>query len=119
MKKYLRIILPIFLLAIACIYLYSAAYSAWAAYGPPSDYPDAWAFRSFRHFFYGIGFIIFAATVFISLKANAKRKKAKCIIGVILALCMFSTPHIKKFLEIDGCLDQGGRWNEDRHICEK
>lgn len=119
MKKLLRIGLPVVFLAIAGIYLSSAAYSVWVSGTPPNGYPEAWAYRSFRHLFYGIGFIIFATTAFISLKADAKRIKVTCIIGIIIALSLFSTPHMKKFLEIDGCLDQGGRWNEAYHRCEK
>lgn len=119
MKLFLRIILPIVFVAIAAIYINSAAYSAWVSGGPPNDYPEAWAFRAMRHFYYGIGFIILALTIFLILKANAKRIKTKSIIGFLIALILFSAPHLIKFIDIDYCLDQGGKWNYDHHRCEK
>ena len=119
MKKYLRIVLPIILIVLAAIYFNSAFFSAWVSGGPPNDYPKAWAYRSFKHLFYGIGFIIFAATAILSLKSDTKRSKFKWIIGVLIGSSIFATPHIKKFLEIDSCLDQGGKWNETYYRCDK
>ena len=119
MKKIIRIIIPLILLVVAVLYINSAFFSAWVSGGPPNDYPEAWAYRSLRHLFYSVGFIILAITTFLTLKPKAKKTKIKCIIGVLVALCLFTTPHIKKFLEIDDCLDQGGRWNEEFHRCEK
>ncbi|VTR63908.1 conserved hypothetical protein [Desulfosarcina cetonica] len=72
-----------------------------------------------RHFYYGIGFIAIALTVFLALKDNAKRIKVKCVIGFIVALILFSVPHLKKFIEIDSCLDHGGEWNNSYHRCEE
>ena len=103
----------------AAIYLNSAVFSAWVSGGPPTDYPEAWAYRSFRHLFYGFGFILFAITVFLSLKAEAKGSKVKLIIGFLIGLSVFAIPHISKFLEVDSCLDQGGKWNAIYHRCEK
>lgn len=119
MMKFLRIILPIIFIIVAAIYFNSAVFSAWVAGGPPNDYPEAWAYRSFRHLFYGIGFIVFAITIFLSLKPEAKRIKVKWTIGLLIGLCIFATPHISKFLEIDSCIDQGGKWNKKYHRCEK
>ena len=119
MKKVLRILLPIIFLVVAATYLNSAAYSAWVSGGPPNEHPDAWAYRSFKHFFYGIGFVIFAATIFISLKPSIKGRKLRWGVGLFLMLFMFATPHFKKHLEIDSCLDQGEKWNEAYHRCEK
>ena len=119
MKKILRVTLPIIFIIVAAIYFNSAVFSAWVSGGPPNDYPEAWAYRSFRHLFYGIGFIIFAITVFLSFKAEAKGSKIKLIIGLLIELSLFAIPHISKFLEVDSCLDQGGRWNVTYHRCEK
>jgi hypothetical protein len=119
MKQLLRIILPIVFVVIAAIYLNSAIFSAWVSGGPPNDYPEAWAYRSMRHFYYGLGFIVIAVTIFLSLKANAKRIMTKCIIGSIVALALFFVPHLKKFIEIDSCLDHGGKWNYSYHRCDK
>lgn len=119
MDRLLRIILPIIFLAIAAIYLNSAAYSAWVSGGPPNEYPEAWAYRAMRHFYYGLGFIAIALTIFLALKANAPRIKLKCAIGFIIGIVLFSVPHLKKFIEIDSCLDHGGKWNYSNHRCEK
>ncbi len=119
MTRFLRIVLPIIFLVVSAIYINSAVFSVWVVGGPPNYYPETWEYRSIRHFYYGIGFVIIALTIFLALKTNAKRIKAKCIIGSLVALFLFATPHIKKFIDIDSCLDQGGRWNEAHHKCEK
>ena len=119
MKKILRITIPIILIVVAIIYFNSAFFSAWISGGPPNDYPEAWAYRSFKHFYYGLGFIVFAITLFIALKPNAKRIKTECVIGLVLAFILFTTPQVKNFIKIDSCLDQGVRWNENYHKCEK
>jgi len=119
MKQFLRIILPIVFVAIAAIYLNSAVFSVWVSGGPPNDYPEAWAYRAMRHFYYGVGFIVIALTIFLALKTSAKRIKVKCVIGFVVALILFSAPHLKKFIEIDSCLDHGGRWNYSYHRGEK
>jgi hypothetical protein len=119
MRKFLRIILPIMFLVVSAIYLNSAVFSAWVSGGPPNDYPEAWEYRSIRHFFYGVGFIFIALTIFIALKAKAKRIIIKCATGSLIALILFGWPHFKLFIDIDSCLDQGGRWNKEFHKCEK
>jgi hypothetical protein len=119
MKKFLRIVLPVIFIVVAAVYFNSAVFSAWVSGGPPNEYPKAWAYRSFRHLFYGIGFVIFAITVHLSLKSDVKRQNVKCIIGLLIGMSIFATPHIAKFLDIDSCLDQGGRWDEAHHRCIK
>jgi len=119
MKKILRILIPIILIVVAIIYLNSAFFSAWVSGGPPNDFPEAWAYRSFSHFYYGFGFMVFAFTIFFTLKPNATRIKSKFVLGLVLAITLFAIPHIKNFMEVDSCLDQGGRWNEVYQRCEK
>jgi hypothetical protein len=119
MRKFLRITIPIALIIVSLIYINSAFYSSWVSGGPPNNYPEAWAYRSFRHFFYGIGFVVFAITFFLATKPIAKNIVAKCIIGSAVALSLFATPHIDKFIDIDSCLDRGGRWSEVYHKCER
>ncbi len=114
-----RIIIFIALLLVALLYLNSSFYSAWVSGGPPNDYPEAWAFRSFMHFFYCIGFLFSAITFFLVSKPNRTRMKLKLFIGLALTLIMFLTPSIKKNIEIDSCLDNGGKWNGKYHKCEK
>ena len=36
----------------------------------------------------------------------------------ILALAVRFIPYVSEFIEIDACLDRGGRWNDAEHRCE-
>ena len=119
MNKLIRIPILAMLIIAALVYFNSSIFSAWVSGGPPAEYPIAYAFRAYRHFFYGIGFIIFAITFFLISKPNASRIKLKLFIGISFALVIFAAPHTKKFFQIDACLDSGGKWNEKYHRCEK
>jgi hypothetical protein len=61
------VLLPIIFLVVASLYFNRAVFSAEVSGGPQNAHPEAWAYRSFR-LFYGIGFIMFAVTIFLSLK---------------------------------------------------
>jgi len=39
------------------------------------------------------------------------------LVGVVLLITLFM-PKIKRFIDIDKCLDRGGRWNYGKNICE-
>ena len=119
MNKILRISILAILIIVALVYFNSSLFSAWVSGGPPTDYPQAYAFRAYRHFFYGIGFIVIAITFFLVSKPKASQMKLKLFIGLTIALAIFSTPHIKKFFQVDACLESGGRWNEQYHRCDK
>jgi hypothetical protein len=45
-------------------------------------------------------------------------KKLIIISGVIMLLLILLIPKINRFLDIDQCLDGGGRWNHEKNICE-
>jgi hypothetical protein len=49
-----------------------------------------------------------------------KQKSIKLfiIILVIVSLTFFTYPRIKRFFQIDSCLDSGGRWNYETGQCE-
>lgn len=49
---------------------------------------------------------------------NKKLTIVALLIGVIIALT-FETIWIKQFLQIDSCLDRGGRWNNELNKCEE
>lgn len=49
---------------------------------------------------------------------NKKLIIAGLIIGVIIALIL-GTIRIKRFFQIDSCLDRGGRWNYELNVCEE
>jgi len=39
------------------------------------------------------------------------------LLGVVLLITLF-VPKIKRFFDVDKCLDRGGRWNYEKNICE-
>jgi hypothetical protein len=53
---------------------------------------------------------------------NVTKMKRKIIKGIILALLalviVIGFFKIKRFFEIDKCLDAGGRWNYETNQCE-
>lgn len=42
------------------------------------------------------------------------------LIGLVIlfAFGLILTPKVKRFFEIDSCLDSGGRWNYEMNYCE-
>jgi hypothetical protein len=47
-------------------------------------------------------------------------KIGAAVIGglVFLLILAFGLPHLQRALDIDSCLDAGGRWNAEREKCE-
>jgi len=50
------------------------------------------------------------------------RRKTKRIIGIVMVLitatlCLVYGPKVKRFLDIDSCLDRGGSWHYDVNEC--
>lgn len=44
----------------------------------------------------------------------------KRFIGAVVALVLVAAGlWVRQFLQVDGCLDSGGRWNYDDSICER
>ena len=44
---------------------------------------------------------------------------AAVIAGLVFLLTLaFGLPHLQRALDIDSCLDAGGRWNAEREKCE-
>ncbi len=51
-----------------------------------------------------------------------KRTRARGILLLLLLagvlVMVINVPRIKQFVEIDRCLDSGGRWNYENKVCE-
>jgi hypothetical protein len=48
-----------------------------------------------------------------------RRWKVFLFAGVaVILLTIWWAPRLQRFLEIDDCLDLGGRWDYDRNVCE-
>ena len=44
---------------------------------------------------------------------------AAVIAGLVFLLILaFALPHLQRALDIDSCLDAGGRWNAEKEVCE-
>lgn len=96
----------------AMLCLNSAAYSAWAARGPPTPVPEWWLHRAFTHLCYA-GTAL-ALGVALSLAVRARRVTRAAVAEAVIALLLLVLPHVRAFLLVDRCLDLGGRWNAPR-----
>ncbi len=45
-------------------------------------------------------------------------KKKKIFLGIILLLLIVFMYWLKGYIDIDKCLDSGGRWSYEKGICE-
>src|SRR5579872_869252 len=75
------------LVIVGVLYLNSAAYSAWAAGGPPTHYPHAWLHRAALHFGYAIAALCAAAVVIFFLGGPTTRVR-RTIAAVLIAIAI-------------------------------
>ena len=49
------------------------------------------------------------------------RSKVKVIFGVSITIILLTVIYVKvnRFIEIDSCLDNGGRWNYEQEQCDR
>lgn len=76
------------LVIVGVLYLNSAAYSAWAAGGPPTHYPHAWLRRAALHLGYAIAAFCAGAVVTLLLRrptTRVRRTLAALLIAVAIA----------------------------------
>lgn len=91
-------------------YLNSTFFNLWLASGPPTDVPNAWLHRALVHF--GFSLALFATAIFgyKSLNKGFSFKKSKALyIWLVIVLLSIVVPPIKKSIQIDRCLDTGGK----------
>jgi phage shock protein PspC (stress-responsive transcriptional regulator) len=102
------------------VYLNSAAYSSWASWGPPTDYPKAWGQRALTHFGLSITFFSTAGMALIGLRKGFDWKRSKLkYLWVILVVLGMGYPCMKEWLLVDKCLDSGGAWDTAHFMCRK
>ena|SRR3989442_10188942 len=75
------------LVIVGLLYLNSAAYSAWAAGGPPTHYPHAWLHRAALHFGYAIAAFCTAAVVLFLVRGPTTRVR-RIIAAVLIAVAI-------------------------------
>lgn len=105
--------------AIGALYLLNgAAFAAWMSGGPPNPYPQGWAMRAQAQLSWAASVAIggFAAFRIVRELPAPRRSTVALVIGAV-ALAVF--PSANQFLQVDRCLDSGGRWNYEGLQCER
>lgn len=98
--------------------LNGAAFSAWMSCGPPSPYPDGWIMRSQAQLAWSIAVAIGGFATFRMLREfPTVRRLTLALLGASAILAVL--PTAVQFLQIDRCLDNGGRWSYEGLQCER
>ncbi|MBK6853906.1 MAG: hypothetical protein IPG93_20560 [Burkholderiales bacterium] len=98
--------------------LNGAAFSAWMSSGPPNPYPDGWVMRSHAQLAWSIAVAIGGFAAFRMLRElPTVRPLTLALLGAAAVLA--ALPTVIQFLQIDHCLDSGGRWNYQGLQCER
>ena len=105
-------------LVVSLLFLNGAVFSAWMSGGPPNPYPQGWAMRSLGQLSWAASAAIGGWAVFRILRDAPVLRRATIVLAVLAgALAVF--PSTNQFLQIDRCLDSGGRWNYEGLQCER
>jgi hypothetical protein len=107
------------LIGYSLLYLNSTVYSLWAAGGPPTETPNYWMHRSLVNFGYFMALVSTSVFLFVVLKKGYSFKESKALyVWLVIMVLSIGYPIAKKEMEIDSCLDLGGKWSANRHACE-
>lgn len=119
-REVLRWVLLLGFVAMGLLYLNSTMVSLWAAGGPSTETPNAWLHRALLHFGFSVSSLTTGYSIFRVLNDryifNGSKTWKVWLLIVVVAL---GSPPFKKFLEIDSCVDLGGRWIHTHHECEE
>lgn len=98
--------------------LNGAAFSAWMSGGPPNPYPDGWVMRSQAQLAWSTAIALGGIASFRMLREfPTVRRLTLALLGASAVLAVL--PTAVEFLEIDRCLDSGGRWSYEGLRCER
>lgn len=105
-------------LGFALLFLNGAAFSAWMSGGSPNPFPQGWAMRSQAQLAYAgavafAGFAVFR--VIREIPALSRITIALAVVSAVLGVW----PSVHQFVQVDRCLDSGGRWNYEGMQCER
>lgn len=105
--------------ALGSLYLLNgAAFSAWMAGGPPNPYPQGWAMRSQTQLAWAVAIDFGGVAAFrLSRELPVVRKSTVALAVVCGVLAVL--PSANRLLQIDRCLDGGGRWSYEGLQCER
>jgi hypothetical protein len=98
--------------------LNGAAFSAWMVGGPPNPFPQGWSMRSQTQLSWAVaaaagGFAGFRAIR--DFPALRRSTLALVVVSTVFAIL----PSANRYLQVDRCLDSGGRWNYEGLQCER
>lgn len=120
LRNILRWILLLGLTAFGMLYLNSTVYSLWAAGGPPTEVPNAWLHRSLVHFGFSVALITTGIFFFRALRKGYIYKGSKAWgIWIVIITISLGGPPLREFVQIDSCLDSGGKWSKKHHECQR
>lgn len=105
-------------IVVALLYLNGAAYSAWAASGPPSEVPQAWLHRAFTHLCFAVAALLVGSAAFRTIRGLPHVDRPSLWLALVAALALVSL-RVRLFILVDDCLNLGGRWNQASFSCEK
>lgn len=107
------------LLAGAFLAANHALFSIMATVAPPTNqYPEAWAFEVYT--WTGISVVLLCATVIaaVNLRPGLPYLRSKWnVLLLAIALVAIVWPRAHHWLEVDRCLDAGGKWDEAYKRC--
>ena len=108
----------IFCIVFGLIYLNSAAYSWWASWGPPTDYPQSWEQSALIKVGYSLSLLFTGPMIFIALNDSFNFKKSIYkYVWLFVVITSLSYPNIHEFILKDKCLDSSGQWSEKHFVC--
>jgi hypothetical protein len=103
---------------VALFLLNGAVFSAWMSGGPPNPYPQGWAMRSQAQVTWALAVAVGGFAAFKLIRELPVLRRLTVALAVVSgALGVF--PSVNEFLQVDRCLDGGGRWNHEGLQCER
>ena len=69
--------------ALALLYLNSAAYSAWLSGGPPTAIPQAWAHRALAHLCYSVAALLVGLALFRGIRSMPRIDRLSFVLLVV------------------------------------
>ena len=112
--------LAIIAVAFALLSANQALFSISQTAGPAgSAYPEAWAYEARKWLGYTMAWLVTAVLAAINLRRGWPHLRSKWNIVLLIAVMLaVGYPRARHFLEVDACLDQGGRWSYEGQRCE-
>jgi len=98
------------------LWLYSAAFRAWSATGPPNPNPEGAMFSAVTALISAALYVAFGVAVFVALRPSGTPWTLTVVLTLGVAI-LASLPRIIEFVASDRCLDAGGQWSHSELRC--